>query len=59
MAKRQNLDFFEVIPWDSSSPFFATHLGGIFLDLELFLFVSNGIGTLNPIRSGGIWILRD
>ena len=24
-----------------------------------FLFFSDGIGTLNPIRSGGVWILRD
>ena len=24
-----------------------------------FLFLSDGIGTLNPIRSGGVWILRD
>ena len=23
-----------------------------------FLFFSDGIGTLNPIRSGGVWILR-
>ena len=24
-----------------------------------FLFFSDGIGTLNPIRSGGVWILRE
>ena len=24
-----------------------------------FLFFLDGIGTLNPIQSGGVWILRD
>ena len=25
----------------------------------IFLFFSDGIGTINPLRSGGIWILRE